>query len=166
MTKLRTLYERDFFAWSKEQAEALRAAGRLRTNEPVDWENVAEEIETLGRSERRELGSRIRQIIEHLVKLQLSPAAEPRAGWRASIREQRTEIADLLQDSPSLRAQLDEIVREQSRRGVDNAVAELQGRGELGRTPRRGATPGGELAYSAEQVLGDWYPPEPKAVRE
>jgi len=166
MTKLKTLYDRDFFAWSREQAEALRNAGRLRTNEPVDWENVAEEIESLGRSERRELGSRIRQIVEHLVKLQLSPASEPRAGWRDSIRQQRREIADLLEDSPSLRAQLDAIVREQSRRAVPDAVADLQGRGELGPAQRRQPTAGREFAYTAEQVLGEWYPPEPKAVQE
>lgn len=166
MTNLKALYERDFFAWSKEQAEALRGAAHSRSNVPIDWENVAEEIESLGRSERRELGSRIRQVVEHLAKLQLSPAVEPRAGWRDSIRQQRREITALLEDSPSLRTQLDDIVREQSRRAVPDAFAELQGRGELGRAPRRGAKPGGELAYTAEQVLGEWYPPEPKAVQE
>src|SRR5947207_14627239 len=109
MTKLKTLYEQDFVAWSREQAEALRTLARTRSNEHVDWENVAEEIDSLGRSEKRELGSRIRQIVEHLVKLGLSPQSEPRAGWRASIRQQRTEIADLLAASPSLRAQAEDI---------------------------------------------------------
>ena len=82
MTDTQTLYDEDFVAWTEQQAEALRAAGRSSTNQLLDWENVAEEIESLGRSDRRELHSQIYRIIRHLAKLQFSPAADPRRGWR------------------------------------------------------------------------------------
>ena len=51
MADTRTLYEEDFVAWTEQQAEALRSAARGSTNQPLDWENLAEEIESLGRSD-------------------------------------------------------------------------------------------------------------------
>ena len=69
MTDARTLYDDDFVAWTEQQAEALRSASRGSTNQPVDWENLAEEIESLGKSDRRELHSQIYRIIRHLAKL-------------------------------------------------------------------------------------------------
>ena len=78
MSDTKTLYDEDFVLWSKQQAEALRAAARGANNQPIDWENVAEEIDSLGRSDKRELASQIRRIIEHLLKLEHSPATEPR----------------------------------------------------------------------------------------
>src|SRR3954470_5735337 len=73
-----SLYDRDFFLWTQEQAEALRRAAREGSNLPLDWENLAEEIESLGRSFKNSLQSRIAQIIIHLWKLACSPATEPR----------------------------------------------------------------------------------------
>lgn len=162
MSDSNTLYDEDFLAWTKQQAKALRAAARSRTNQPLDWEHLAEEIEDLGKSQRRELGSRIREIVEHLVKLQHSPAFEPRSGWRASIRRQRAEIEDLLRDSPSLEGNIEEIIRQQATRGVKDAFAELQDRGEIaarsrGRFERQAGVP----AFTRAQLLGDWFPPDP-----
>ena len=82
MAKVGELYEQDFFLWTKEQAVALRLA--KNSNLPLDWENLAEEIESLGKSDRRELRSQIRRILRHLLKLEASPSVEPRAGWRAT----------------------------------------------------------------------------------
>jgi len=65
MSDASTLYDADFFAWTKRQAKALRAAARSGTNQPLDWENLAEEIEGLGASERSALGSHIMRIIQH-----------------------------------------------------------------------------------------------------
>jgi hypothetical protein len=70
MPDVKTLYDEDFVAWSEQQAEALRAAARTGSNQQLDWENLAEEIESLGRSQRRELRSRLSVIMEHLVKLE------------------------------------------------------------------------------------------------
>ena len=70
-------YDTDLALWAESQARALRDAGHAGTNLPIDWENVAEEIEALGKSQARELASRIRTILVHLMKLQASPATEP-----------------------------------------------------------------------------------------
>ena len=97
------LYDQDLVLWSEEQGRALRVAARAGWNTPIDWENVAEEIESLGRSERRALTSHIAVVIEHLLKLQASPAAEPARGWRDTIRRTRQQIEEVLEESPSLR---------------------------------------------------------------
>jgi hypothetical protein len=68
------LYDHDFFLWTQEQAAALRCA--KASNLPLDWENLAEEIESLGKSDRRELTSQITRILQHLLKLTVSPATE------------------------------------------------------------------------------------------
>ena len=62
-----TEYDRDFLLWTEEQAAALRRA--KNSNLPLDWENLAEEIDSLGKSVRRELSSQIRRILRHLFKL-------------------------------------------------------------------------------------------------
>jgi hypothetical protein len=163
MSDTKTLYDEDFFAWTKQQAKALRAASGSGTNQPLDWKNLAEEIEDLGRSQRRELGSRIREIVEHLVKLQRSPALEPRPGWRASIRRQRGEIEDLLRDSPSLERNIEDIIREQATRGAENAIAELQDRREIAARPRsRSGRQSSPPPFTRAQILGDWFPPDPE----
>ena len=105
-----SLYERDFFLWTQEQAEALRSAAREGSNLPLDWENLAEEIESLGRSFKHAVQSRIAQIIIHLWKLACSPATEPRPKWRREIENQRREIEIILEDSPSLRGRIDRFV--------------------------------------------------------
>ena len=91
------LYDSDAAAWSEQQADALR---RRAANE-IDWDNVAEEIESLSRSDKREIRSRLAVICEHLLKWQFQPDARS-GSWRASIREARDKIADLIEESPSL----------------------------------------------------------------
>jgi len=92
----------DFYAWTRQQAEALRRrAGKDADNE-IDWENVAEEIEALGRSDRRQIRSRVEILLLHLLKWKYQPAH--RSGrWRSSIVEARTRLNDLLDESPSLK---------------------------------------------------------------
>ena len=98
MAKLKALYDQDFVRWTEEQAAALRRAKSRfpaatgGSNLLLDWENLAEEIESLGKSDRRELRSQITRVLRHLLKLEASPAAEPRACSRATIDEARTEI--------------------------------------------------------------------------
>src|SRR5215510_7104600 len=106
MADTRTLYDKDFVAWTEQQAEALRAAARGGSNQPLDWENLAEEIESLGRSLRFVLRSQISRTIQHQVKLQYSPAVNPRSGWRRTIRQARDEIRQILLDSPSLKREV------------------------------------------------------------
>jgi hypothetical protein len=91
------LYEADFHRWSADQARALRD----RRPDDIDWENIAEEIESLGRSDRQEIASRLTVILAHLLKWQIQPLARSNS-WRATLVEQRTAIADIIADSPSL----------------------------------------------------------------
>jgi hypothetical protein len=162
MSEITTLYDEDFVLWSKEQAEALRAAARGATNQPIDWENVAEEIDSLARSEKRELGSQIRRVIEHLLKLEYSPATEPRRGWVESTGDARSEIEVVLEDSPSLKSEIDGAIAAELRRGSRKAIAELEKYGELDppTLARIRAT-----SYTPDQILGDWFPPEPGKPR-
>ncbi len=151
------LYHIDFFRWSQVQAEAIRAAASVRINTPVpiDWENVAEEIEDLGKSIRGEVRSRVRVILEHLLKLSASPAGPPRAGWRGTIRVQRLEVEELLNESPSLRCEVPAIMTAQLAKArqlvAQNAVDHRE-------TLIR---PLDELNFTPGQVLEDWFPAEP-----
>ena len=98
------LYDDDFYAWTKHQATLLRAAKW----QELDYVNLAEEIESLGRSDRRQLKHRLEVLIMHLLKWQYQPERRERGqSWRSTIREQRNRIHDLLEDSPSLRPQVD-----------------------------------------------------------
>ena len=118
MTGGTSLYEQDFVAWSKQQAEALREAARAGANLPIDWGNLAEEVETLGASERRALHSQIQRIIRHLLKLQYSPASEPRRGWFETVGDARSEVELVLEMSPSLKNEIQAAIRSETPRGV------------------------------------------------
>ena len=104
----------NFYGWTREQARALRAsaaASRVDLPAPVDFANLAEEIESLGISQLRELYSRYRVLLAHLLKWQHQPDHRT-PSWRTTIRTQRDEIAKALRLSPGLKlkrqAELDE----------------------------------------------------------
>lgn len=92
------LYEQDFSAWVEEQVKALRSG---QTQE-LDIENLAEEIEDMGRSQRRAVKSDLIIILSHLLKYRYQPDRRTNS-WRATIREHRRRVRDELADSPSLR---------------------------------------------------------------
>jgi hypothetical protein len=114
-----TQYDRDFYAWLNEQAALLRS-GRLAE---LDIENLAEEIESMGRSEKRELVSRLKILILHLLKWQYQPDRRG-ASWRSSVYNARDALVDLLSDSPSLKSQLAAAIRTAYPRAVRDAAAE------------------------------------------
>ena len=86
------LYDQDLVLWSEEQGRALRAAAGAGWNAPIDWENVAEEIESLGRSERHALASHIALVIEHLLNLQgrRRPSLRADGGIRSGVYARRS----------------------------------------------------------------------------
>jgi hypothetical protein len=104
-TKNATLYDTDFYAWANEQAALLRA-GRLSE---LDVENIAEEIESMARSERRELISRLKVLLAHLLKWRYQPTYRGKS-WTLTIEGQRIELEDHLKENPSLKSQLGEIM--------------------------------------------------------
>lgn len=93
-----TLYDRDFHAWANEQAELARS----RSANAFDWDNVAEELESLGRREVDRLTSRYRILLMHLLKWIYQPDRRGRS-WAGTIREQRARAAQLLRKHPSLK---------------------------------------------------------------
>jgi hypothetical protein len=101
------LYDTDILLWSERQAELLRrlAEGEQIDTDDLDWTNLAEEIEAVGISQRRELSNRMVRLLHHLLKYHYQPELRSRS-WRSTIRTQRREIGDLLADSPSLRPTL------------------------------------------------------------
>jgi hypothetical protein len=149
------LYEQDFVCWTEEQARAIRDAAASGVNLPIDWENIAEEIDSLGRSQRTELRNRIRNIIVHLMKLEASPATEPRRGWEETVLAQRGDIQTLLDDSPSLRREVTGMIARALSRARYEASQGLALRGEQPRIDLE------KVQYSEAQVLGDWFPEQP-----
>ncbi|MGH7961568.1 MAG: DUF29 domain-containing protein [Candidatus Binatia bacterium] len=101
------LYEEDFYTWALTTASLLR---QRRLTE-VDLVHVAEELEDMGKRERRELESHIRNVTLHLLKWQYQPKKRG-SSWRQSIRNGRIEIHKLLRDSPSLTGQTFHILDE------------------------------------------------------
>ena len=97
-----SLYDRDFYAWSVEQAALLREGCVAE----ADLENIAEEIESMGKAEKREFVGCLTVLMLHLLKWRHQPSGRG-SSWRLSIADARDEIADLLEDSPSLKANLD-----------------------------------------------------------
>jgi len=158
MPDVKTLYDDDFVAWSEQQAEALRAAARGGTNQQLDWENLAEEIEGLGNSQRSALGSHIMRIIQHLAKLEHSPATEPRNGWRRSVRLARIQAQRRIDENPSLKSEMDQFVQAEMRRGLEYAIADLEEHEEIDEVDANALR---RRRYSVEQILGEWFPPEP-----
>lgn len=106
--KKKSLYEQDFLLWSEETAEKLRA----RDFENLDLENLIEEVESLGRSDRKELLSRLVVIFEHLLKRLYVQLPEDYHGWECTVRTQRTDLRFLIKSSPSLKSIWQEYVEE------------------------------------------------------
>ena len=100
-----TNYDKDFYKWSTRQAKLLRS-GNLKK---ADIENIAEEIEGMGKSEKRELISRLKVLYLHLLKWDYQPERQSRS-WVNTITLQRMEIFDHIEDSPSLKSQLSEVI--------------------------------------------------------
>jgi Domain of unknown function DUF29 len=94
------LYEADFYEWTQQQARLLRE----RRWDDLDLENLIDEVESVGRSEKKEIYSRLKVLLAHLLKWKYQPGARA-AGWSGTIREQRERLSMVLEGSPSLGGQ-------------------------------------------------------------
>ncbi len=112
-------YHTDFYAWAIEQAALLRE-GRLAS---ADIANIAEEIESMGRAEKRELVNRLAILLLHLLKWRFQPGFRS-ASWNSTIREQRIRLRNHLNDNPSLKAKLDEAFAEAYELAIIGAARE------------------------------------------
>ena len=113
------VYESDFYAWAMEQAALLRA----RRFDRADVDNIAEEIESMGRNEKRELVNRLSVLLRHLLKWQFQPGFRS-PSWQSTIREQRIRLRSHLTDNPSLKAKLNDTVVEAYELAVIGAASE------------------------------------------
>jgi len=148
------LYEEDFYAWTRDQAQALRRLAATRPNVDLDLPHLIEEVADLGISQRDAVRSQVRRIIEHCLKLEYSPAQAPRAGWHETIIDARIVLEDKL--TPTLRRGLQRRLPklyEQARRAV---AGSLRVHGELTAADALPAT----CPYRLAGLLRhDWYPP-------
>jgi hypothetical protein len=146
--KGKQLYDEDFYVWTEAQAELLRK----RRFEALDLDNLIEEVEAFGRAEKSSVVNNASVIVEHLLKLQYSPAQEPRNAWRASVREHRRRLRRDF--SPRLRQILDGELAALYEELRDDTQALLRDHGEDGAADALPAT----CPYTLDQIAGDWWP--------
>jgi len=147
MSQNAVLYDEDFHAWTVEQARLLRAGDFAA----IDAANLAEEIESTGRSNRRELGSRLAMLTMHLLKWRSQPALHSR-GWSATIDEQRLQIEQVFAESPSLRPLAANMLEQAYAIARTRAIAE---------TGLADDTFPATCPFSLDEVLAHAFLPEP-----
>jgi hypothetical protein len=145
LTKLEKEYKTDFYSWIKHNAELMRE-GRVSE---IDGEHIAEELEAMGRSERRELINRFAILIAHLLKWQAQPGLRGNS-WKYTLKEQRIKIFDLLEDSPSLNHEIEEKIKHAYEQALIIAMRETGM--EEGHFPK-------ECPFSISQCLDDQFFP-------
>lgn len=106
VAKPRHQYEQDFYAWTIQSAKLIRA-GKFSE---IDIEHLAEEVESMGKSEKRELINRFAVLIAHLLKWEFQPGRRSNS-CKYTIKEQRLQLLELLEESPSLKYDLDEKIK-------------------------------------------------------
>jgi hypothetical protein len=147
-------YEDDFYRWTRRQAELLRA----RRFRELDLPHLIEEVEDLGASQHKEGFSRSQQILRHLLKLEYSPAAEPRRGWADEVDDQRDELR--LAITPSLRRELEQTLAERYAQARRRATKDLAAHGEAAELPQ-------DCPYTLDQILDpDWLPANRHGLKE
>ena len=138
---MQNLYETDFYAWTQQQALLLQQQQWTQ----LDLPNLIEEIESLGKQQRAELRNRLSVLIGHLLKWEYQSERRSRS-WLATIRIQRLDISELLEENPSLKPYLEEALQKAYLKGVVLAVGE---------TDLPNSTFPAECPYSLIEILGD-----------
>lgn len=142
------LYDKDFYAWSRRQAELLRS----ELFSELDLAHLTLEVEDLGETVYRSVRSRVRTIVEHLLKLQHSRASEPKRGWRETVRTQRADLDEDL--CPALRPRIEAGLPRFYAKARRDAAAALRDYGEADAADALPRT----CPYSLDRIIGDWLP--------
>ena len=146
--KAEHLYDQDFYVWTEAQAELLRA----QRFEELDLEHLIEEVEGLGDAKKSAVLNNASVVIEHLLKLQHSPAQDPRRGWMDSVLEHRARLE--LELTPRLR----QILQEELPRLYEITRRRTERRLRLyGEDAAADALPAA-CPYTLDQITGDWWP--------
>lgn len=138
------LHATDFYSWTRQQAELLRA----RRLDELDTEHLMEELWDMGASQERELESRLAVLLAHLLEWRFQPERQGKI-WRSTIKEQRYRIARLLAKNPGLQSQLGDVFAASYVPGVLKAVKEL---------PLDEDDLPADCPFTLDQVLGDYWP--------
>lgn len=139
-------YETDFYQWTQQQAILLRQGEFNRVD--LDLENIAEEIESMGRGQTHSLGSYLHNVMMHLLKWQYQPQRRG-TSWRLSIENGRHQIRRLLKDSPSLKSKVSAMTIDEYHQAKKIAALE---------TGLPLATFPDECSFTADQITGDYWP--------
>ncbi len=137
-------YERDYYAWAMKNAQLIRQ-GKLSE---IDLNNIAEELEDVGKSERRALKSHIKNVILHLLKWRYQPNFRG-ASWRQSVRNGRIAIHEIVTESPSLNRDIAHIIESEYSSAQADAIDE---------TGLSASVFPPTCPFSESQVSGDYWP--------
>jgi hypothetical protein len=152
-TEAAKFYEEDFYAWTRDQAASLRRLAAERWNGPLDLEHLAEEIEDVGSERRFAVESHLGRVMEHLLKLEHSPSAQPRRSWRATVRQARAEAAKRL--TSTIRREVEPMLQSLYEGARHDAALGL---GDHGETDAARALPQ-QSPYTLDQLLDPaWLP--------
>jgi len=151
---LEQLYREDFYAWLRAQAGALRRLEAERWNGPLDLPRLAEEVEDLGSEQKHAVESQLRRLMQHLLKLEHSPAADPRAGWLNTVDDAREEIGARL--TRSMRPEIEDVLNKLYAHASRKARRDLLAYRER---EAADALPA-ENPYPLDRLIDEgWYPP-------
>ncbi len=139
-------YEKDFYSWLMKNAALLRE----RTFTEIDAEHIAEELEAMGRSEKRELVSRLSVLIAHLLKWKYQAVRRSRS-WKNTISTQRIDINELFEDSPSLRHDIEKKIK----RAYEKAMLKAEDETGIDKEHFPAICP-----FSLEEILNEKFFPE------
>lgn len=141
-----TAYETDFYQWTQQQAALMRQGEFNRVD--LDIENIAEEIESMGRRDRYALRSYLHNILMHLLKWQYQPEQHG-TSWRLSIKNGRHQVDILVEDSPSLQGKIPDLIAKEYTQARENAALE---------TGLPLVTFPELCSFTVEQITGDYWP--------
>ena len=155
------LYKDDFYAWTRDQAAALRRLAEQRWNGPLDLEHLAEEVEELGSEQQWAVESQLERVIEHLLKLEHSPSPAPRRQWMISVVDARGEIEHRI--TPTIRREVEPALASRYRRARRKAELALLDHGEK---DAAGALPA-DCPYVLDDLIADeWWPVNRHGLRD
>jgi Domain of unknown function DUF29 len=141
----RSLYDRDYYTWALKQAQALKK----HRIEGLDWENLAEEVEDLARSEKRELRNRLKVLLAHLLKWKFQPKRRSRS-WEATIAVQRAELRLHLRDNPGLKSSVPTLLADAYETARVDVATRLAGQPQ----------PPQSCPWSFEQIMDERFRPD------
>ena len=139
-------HDEDFYGWAMAEANLLRQ----RKWDELDIEHLAEELESMGASEKREIRSRMEQLLKHLLKWKYQPDLQCRS-WKNSIRNQRKALLAIIKDNPSLKPTIPEYVKDVYEDALEGAIEE---------TGIYKENFSAECPYTFEQIMNDEFYPE------